>query len=927
MKRIVLVASLLAMAASSRADGGVSLETDGLAIDMGSDGRCVLSYPSLLHAEQKSVKPVSAVATGNTATVEYPGGARLAIERSGAAFTLHFTGMTNAARGFRMEMTLPGGFKDGATFQMKGEAARAFPAQFGGEQFIFKGEPKAVTLTGPGGGAFTIEMPYGWHQIQDGRTWQSENFDYMYTTAIPHDAGGEAWFTFKLWGGGLDQEVTTAAPAPAKPAPVAPRRQLRLRFDQEGLAIDAGADGQFTLAYPVFVGATWDDVRKPVERSVSGDSATLRFDGGASIEMSLQPAEGTLTMTPVGVPEGVRTLRAGMQIDFSYAGGGRWKIGEGPEKPFPGQKPESPHIHQGNADKLTLWNAAGGELSVQVPAGSFQQLTDNREWGWKVFQWQFEAPCAPGTGPLRVKIATGAAAGPPQKLADRFGQSVRLDFPGKVRTEEELGRDAASEAAWLAALHPPALDAFGGLPGSGAKLGLEKTGFFHVEKKGGRWILVDPEGNAFFHLGVCAFGPNDDYTYIAGREHVYEWLPPRDGEFASAFHPDRYWNPLAFSFHLANTIRKCGRPYDPADYTARMIERVQKWGFNSAGAFGAGDDGTRQRASFPHAAHLPLATWEDFRDVPGLRCVFDPFSDELRQRCDALFAEKLSPRADDPLVIGYFLANEPSWEDIPAAVAALDVTHPCKRRLAGMLEEKYATIEAFNRAWGTSLASFADVAPRGLPVKTPAAQEDMRAYKGLFLDAYFRLVTTTFRKYDKHHMLIGNRFQPRTIDDETTCRLSGKYMDVVSFNYYTHGFDADLLSRLRGWIGDRPMIFSEFYFSSPPDSGLIGGGKEVSSQRERGLAYRHYVEGAAALGYVVGIEWFTLVDQASTGRFFEKYGGEAANTGLISVADRPWKEMLAEMIKTNYEIYKVLFGERPPFVFDDPRFTRDGGAP
>jgi hypothetical protein len=122
-------------------------------------------------------------------------------------------------------------------------------------------------------------------------------------------------------------------------------------------------------------------------------------------------------------------------------------------------------------------------------------------------------------------------------------------------------------------------------------------------------------------------------------------------------------------------------------------------------------------------------------------------------------------------------------------------------------------------------------------------------------------------------------------------------------------------------MGDRPMFFSEFYFSSPPDSGLTGGGKDLFSQRARGLAYRHYVEHAAALGYVVGIEWFTLVDQATTGRFFEKYNGEAANTGLISVADRPWKTMLEEMLKTNYDIYKVFFGERPPFVFDDPRFA------
>ena len=101
---------------------------------------------------------------------------------------------------------------------------------------------------------------------------------------------------------------------------------------------------------------------------------------------------------------------------------------------------------------------------------------------------------------------------------------------------------------------------------------------------------------------------------------------------------------------------------------------------------------------------------------------------------------------------------------------------------------------------------------------------------------------------------------------------------------------------------------------------------EVASQEERGLAYRNYVEQAAALGYVVGIEWFTLVDQSITGRYFEKYSGENANTGLISVTDRPWRAMLDRMVVTNDRIYDVLFGRQPPFALDDRRFRAAGSG-
>jgi hypothetical protein len=266
----------------------------------------------------------------------------------------------------------------------------------------------------------------------------------------------------------------------------APPREHRtsFRLTQEGLLIEAGSAGQFTLTYPLLVGQKWDDLRKPIEKKVTGTSALLQFDGGTRIEVVWQPAEGTLTFTPVQVPSGVKSLRAQMLIDFSYVNGGSWKIGDGKETPFPTQKPAKPHLFQGNAETLTLRNFEGATWQVHVPPHSFQQLTDNREWNWKVFNWQFDAPCPTGSGPIRVKIQSGAPSGETPKLVDRFGQSTRCDFPGKVKTEEELKQDVQTEAAWLAKLQPPAWDRFGGLPGSGQKLGLRKNGLLSCGKAG-----------------------------------------------------------------------------------------------------------------------------------------------------------------------------------------------------------------------------------------------------------------------------------------------------------------------------------------------------------------------------------------------------------------------------------------------------------
>jgi len=262
--------------------------------------------------------------------------------------------------------------------------------------------------------------------------------------------------------------------------------------------------------------------------------------------------------------------------------------------------------------------------------------------------------------------------------------------------------------------------------------------------------------------------------------------------------------------------------------------------------------------------------------------------------------------------------------NIPRVIPQLKTDAPCKQQLVAMLHERYPTVEAFNTAWGMEVDAFDELVDMGLPVTTQAAVSDMAAYTERFLDAYYSLLTTTFRKYDESHMFLGNRWQPGTANDEVLVRTAGKYMDIISLNYYTYGLDRAFMERLYEWSGEKPMLLSEYHYCSPSDTGLPGGGPEVSSQRERGLAYRNYVEQAAALEFVVGCDWFTLIDQARTGRWFERYTGENGNTGVISVADRPWYDFLDECTKANYGVYDVVSGKRAPFVYDDPRFTGVG---
>ena len=177
-----------------------------------------------------------------------------------------------------------------------------------------------------------------------------------------------------------------------------------------------------------------------------------------------------------------------------------------------------------------------------------------------------------------------------------------------MKSDKELARDAVEERSWLRVLKPPATDPYGGLPGSGAKFGLKKTGLFHLGQvpragTGKADVLVTPEGNAFFQLGVCGISPCDDYTTVRGRESIYEWLPTSQQEYLSARRED---DDGVVSFYLANTIRKYGKPYNLDPYFGRWIDRLRAWGFNSAGAFNDIPH-VSHRKRFPYVTFVPTA--------------------------------------------------------------------------------------------------------------------------------------------------------------------------------------------------------------------------------------------------------------------------------------------------------------------------------
>jgi len=923
MPALMVLAGHLWSATTSLTPQGVAVKGDD------AIGTLTLQYPSLTgDGGGERRKPSKVTIDGSKATLFYPGGARLELTATPQGeVQIHAIGLAADDKGISFSMTMPVEQAGQASWSVDGSEANVLPATAGSDAFLWRGDAKRFTLIDKGGKGLSVVIEHGYQQLQDNRVWNTSSFQWVSFSALPRSGGSEAWFSVRLLEAGAP--VPADEPDAVKPAvadKAAADDRLAMSLSDKGIELACGGMGSFTLAFPVLY-SQGSEKQKAVETRIQDGIAKLTYEGGGTISVSA--FKGKIDLTFDSMPAAVEAFAAEMFIPSSYSEGGKWYTGDANGE-FPKEKPAKPHLYQGHSRRFEFTNINNKRLSLALPEHAYVQIQDNREWGWNIFWANFKMPLLNDRKTVEIVVALDAGAAERVILVDRFGQTTRRDFPGKLNDETELKSDVAADALYYAGFKLADCNRFGGLPGSGSRLGLKKSGFFHVEtrKVAGRdrWVLVDPAGDAFFHLGVCTFGNGEDYTSIEKREDVFEWLPPHSGEFAGAWNPEKWWNPRAVSFYKANVVRKYAAPYHDDAQIGRLVDRVRQVGFNSVGAF-SGNSPVFTARQFPHVSSLPLSEWTLGSSVPGIRGVLDPFDANVVAKMDKLFADSIAKRAADPLIIGYFLANEQGFEDLPRAVPALPGKHPCKLALVDMLKERYSgKISAFNTAWAMDAASFEALADRGLPLTTQAAYTDMQSYTALFLERYYKTITETFRKYDKNHMLIGNRWQPGTANSEILCRVAGKYMDVISINYYACGIDEAFIRRLYEWSGRKPQMWSEFYFTATQESNAGPSGNDLPTQRERGLAYRHYVEHAAALGFVVGIEWFTLLDQAVTGRFFEGLNGERANTGLFNVADRPYKEMFTGMAATHAVIYDVWLNGKAPYCFDHPRFNAKAGA-
>ncbi len=492
---------------------------------------------------------------------------------------------------------------------------------------------------------------------------------------------------------------------------------------------------------------------------------------------------------------------------------------------------------------------------------------------------------------------------PDRALIDELGQWTGSIWPGKTT-------DAAALKETLAARLEEAKEAsfFPDWTKTGAwqEKRFKASGFFRTQHDGTRWWLADPDGYAFYSAGVDCVGPGDSCN-TTGIETLCHSLPDKEGPYADAWNNSRHMGlakAALFNHAIANLIRVFGEGW--RDVWVRMTRaNLVRWGFNTVGNWSS-PDFTRV-AALPYVFPMqgfPTTEIRIFRDFPD---VFSPAYEENAAR----FAQQMDSLKEDRNLIGYFLRNEPEWAFIKELVIAeelLETDFPTDSReaLIRFLSERYQNdVIQLSTAWNRAFDSFEALRRPVLKAARLSSQAaaDLRDFSRILVDRYVRIPSECVRKIDPNHLNLGMRYGYISSED----LLAGSdCFDVFSINCYDVN-PGDAIEKA-GRMTNKPVMIGEFHFGGL-DRGLSATGiRGAANQTERGLAYRHYAEQAAASPFCVGVHYFQYNDQPTLGRF----DGENYNIGLVDVCQEPHREFLRGVLDCHRNLYRVATGEMAP---------------
>lgn len=459
-------------------------------------------------------------------------------------------------------------------------------------------------------------------------------------------------------------------------------------------------------------------------------------------------------------------------------------------------------------------------------------------------------------------------------MFDEFGQWNMGNYEGKIKSQEQLTKEWNTEDKEIVSTKAYNYSKFGGYLNAKVKA----TGFFRTEKIEDRWWFVDPEGCLFLSVGVDCVSPGGggNALNIDKRRNMYKELPPS----GMGFKADR---PNSANFGTWNLFRRYGKDY-PEKSRNLIIKRMDKWGLNTIANWSSTEVTDMNKKAY-------MTELKGLGTEGALMGLADVYAPEYAPKLDAACKSFVEPNKANPWLIGYFVANEPSWlgqED----------------RLCQMI------LDSQDRPIKSELKIF-------------LAGKDTPERRKQFIYNTFRIfletVNKSVKRYDPNHLNLGMRFGNVPVKEvQAICK---DVFDVFSFNCYALFPPKELMDQILDGTG-LPMIIGEYHFGTV-DRGIAQSLWQVNSQAERGVAYRYYTERAYSHPGLIGTAYFQWADQDLTGR----YDGENYNCGLVDVTDRPYQHQVEAMMETAKRLYDIHTGKTKPINTAPVKARGYGGIP
>lgn len=352
----------------------------------------------------------------------------------------------------------------------------------------------------------------------------------------------------------------------------------------------------------------------------------------------------------------------------------------------------------------------------------------------------------------------------------------------------------------------------------------ETVGRFTLGQRGKRSWFITPEGEPFFSIALNHIDPS----------------------------------PLRYPENGDLWTRKYGNSMEQW-LKQSVAPDLRAWGFNSVGwtqeVVTRGPTNHRHSRAFtfeeyqwlglPYCHLLPFADfhqWENETRYP------DFASQEFADWCDYVARESCARMVDDPKLIGYFYVDCPTWIH----------TRP-------------------GNAW------------RG-PLFDPARLKSEAGQRALFelATTYYRVAHEAVRRYDKRHLILGDRYEANAPIAEEVVRAALPFVDVLSFQHFgPPGKVKDDLNRWHAFSG-KPVLLADA-------ARQIAGEGDTKRHDPKGYAELH-----AALREVKGCVGFHVCG----GYLCNK----ARKRGLRDAEERPDEEAIAGITAANHATEKWAKG-------------------